>query len=58
VALESMRLPLRQHRFDYRISNEGDISSRLLKEVSYCKGGPRSDTGGRPDMEAEPYSRI
>jgi len=31
---ESMHL--RQHRFDYRISNEGDISSRLLKEVSYC----------------------
>lgn len=31
MALESMRL--RRHRFDcYRISNEGDISSRLLKE--------------------------
>jgi hypothetical protein len=25
-----------RHRFDSRISNEGDISSRLLKEVSYC----------------------
>jgi hypothetical protein len=56
VALESMRL--RRHRFDYRISNEGDISSRLLKEVSYCNEARDPTPVVDPDLEAGTYSRI
>ena len=53
---ESMRL--RRHRFDYRISNEGDISSRLLNEESYCNEARDPTPVVGPDLEAGTYSRI